>query len=202
MIKKSIYPKTKRVKMKNNIVVTEKLDGSNLGLFNLDGELVIAQRGTVYKLSELEEVKGIMYKGLYAWLLENGQVLLDNLHDGSGIFGEWIGMGQIKYRDTLDKKFYMFAKANITEELNVKNLNYDIDLFKYPFIDMEVPEFVGVVPIVAVHDNVPTKEQLDLLYENYWELAGRNVEGFIINTNGLISKYVRMKNGKMKEHHE
>ena len=30
--------------------------------------------------------------------------------------------------------------------------------------------------------------------------GNRNVEGFVVNYNNIISKYVRMKNGKMKEH--
>ncbi len=32
--------------------------------------------------------------------------------------------------------------------------------------------------------------------------VGRNVEGFIVNYKNIISKYVRMKNGKLQEHHE
>ena len=32
--------------------------------------------------------------------------------------------------------------------------------------------------------------------------VGRNVEGFIIAQNNNVNKYVRMKNGKMQEHHE
>ena len=33
MIKKTLYPKTKRVKFKNKVVITEKIDGSNIGFF-------------------------------------------------------------------------------------------------------------------------------------------------------------------------
>lgn len=31
MIKKTLYPKTRRVKLKSKVVITEKLDGSNIG---------------------------------------------------------------------------------------------------------------------------------------------------------------------------
>ena len=44
MIKRTLYPKTKRVQYKNRVVITEKLDGSNIGFFKVNGELVIAQR--------------------------------------------------------------------------------------------------------------------------------------------------------------
>jgi len=48
MIKKSLYPKTKRLsKNSKKIVVTEKLDGSNIGFFKLNGELVIATRNNI-----------------------------------------------------------------------------------------------------------------------------------------------------------
>ena len=30
--------------------------------------------------------------------------------------------------------------------------------------------------------------------------VNRNVEGFVINYHNIISKYVRMKNGKLQEH--
>lgn len=36
MIKKQLYPKTKRVGLKNEVVITEKLDGSNIGFYKLN----------------------------------------------------------------------------------------------------------------------------------------------------------------------
>lgn len=38
------------------------------------------------------------------------------------------------------------------------------------------------------------------IYEKYCQKVGRNVEGFVINYNNSIQKYVRMKNGKLAEH--
>ena len=80
---------------------------------------------------ELEENKQMLYKGLKGWLDENGEDLKNRLMEGSGLFGEWIGMGKIKYPD-LDKKVYMFAKANY-DKGEIKNLYYEHGLFKYPF---------------------------------------------------------------------
>lgn len=88
----------------------------------------------------------MLYKGLYGWLNEHGEDLTDRLIEGSGFFGEWIGQGCLKYPD-LDKRVYMFAKANYQNN-EIKNLYYDRELFLYPFIDQNFPDYIGIVPIV------------------------------------------------------
>ena len=78
MIRKEIYPKTKRVScVGDKVYITEKLDGSNLVFFKKNEELHIAQRKTIFKISELENVKDILYKGLYQWLIDNKNTLED-----------------------------------------------------------------------------------------------------------------------------
>lgn len=206
MIKgKEIYPKTKRIPvMGYNIQLTEKLDGSNMAIFKKDNELYIAQRKNIINLSEYKEdnVKQILYKGLYEWLNTNGEYLKEHILNNSCICGEWLGMGNLKY-DVGDfpYRWYMFAKANVDDEFNLYNLNYNHDLFIYPFDNQVFPNFLGVVPIVTDIRNVPTKEQLDNIYNKYCEKVGnRKVEGFVINNNNSICKYVRMKNGKLVEY--
>lgn len=202
MIKKEIYPKTKRVSCKGDkVYITEKLDGSNLVIFKKDDELYIAQRKNIFKINELEKVKGILYKGLYQWLVDNKDVLINELHNNSAICGEWLGMGCLKYTiDEFDKRWYMFAKANIDDDFNLYNLNYDHSLFIYPFISQEIPNFIGIVPEVVELNVLPTKEHLDSIYEKYCNKVNRNVEGFVVNYKNIITKYVRMKNGKLQEH--
>lgn len=202
MIKKEIYPKTKRVSCKGDkVYITEKLDGSNLVIFKKDDELYIAQRKNIFKIDELEEVKGILYKGLYQWLVDNKDALANELHNNSAICGEWLGMGCLKYTiDEFDKKWYMFAKANIDDEFNLYNLNYDHSLFIYPFISQTIPTFIGIVPEIVELNVLPTKEHLDSIYEKYCNKVNRDVEGFVVNYKNIITKYVRMKNGKLQEH--
>ena len=55
MIKKEIYPKTKRVSCREDkVYITEKLDGSNLVFFKKNEEIYIAQRSNIFKINELE----------------------------------------------------------------------------------------------------------------------------------------------------
>jgi len=202
MIKKEIYPKTKRVScLGDKVYITEKLDGSNLALFKKEDELYIAQRKNIFKINELEEVKGILYKGIYQWLLDNKDILISELHEGSVLCGEWLGMGCLKYDvGEFDKRFYMFAKANIDEDFNLYNLNYSHELFIYPFKSQSIPSFIGIVPEVTEFNVLPTKEHLDSIYEKYCNKVNRNVEGFVVNYKNMITKYVRMKNGKLQDH--
>lgn len=203
MIKKSIYPKTQRVKVqqKEMCQLTEKIDGSNLCIIKKDDTLYIAQRNNILTLEELKENSGIAYKGIIQWLEDHEQWLLDNLHNTSVLCGEWLGMGCLKYdSEEFDKKFYMFAKANITDDFELKNIYYYHDLFKYPFVNQEIPDFIGVVPVVDELSFIPRKEDLDEIYKTYCEKVNRNVEGIVVNYNNNISKYVRMKNGKLQEH--
>lgn len=206
MIKKEIYPKTKRVSnLGDKIFITEKLDGSNLVFFKKNDIIHIAQRKNIYTINDIEntEIKGIMYKGLYQWLIDNKAILEEELLENSVICGEWLGMGCLKYSvDEFDKRWYMFAKANIDDDFNLYNLMYDHDLFIYSFQSQEIPNFIGIVPEVAELNVLPNKEHLDSIYEKYCKKVGRNVEGFIVNYKNIISKYVRMKNGKLQEHHE
>ena len=206
MLKKSIYPKTKRVACKGNkIVITEKLDGANLCFFKYNDAVYISQRRFVYSLYEIDskEVKAIIYKGLREWIEVNKDVLL-NLNEGSVICGEWLGMGgRIKYtkENGFDKDFYMYAKANINGILELYNLKYDHELFIYSFKDEVIPDCIGLVPIVSIKRSfAPNKDNLDKLYEEYVDKVNRKVEGFVINDNNRISKYVRYKKGKLTEH--
>lgn len=201
MIKKEIYPKTKRVSCRGDkVYITEKLDGSNLVFFKKNEEIYVAQRSNIFKINELEENKDKLYKGLYQWVIDNKDFLND-LHEGSAICGEWLGMGCLKYSvDEFDKRWYMFAKANIDDDFNLYNLIYNHDLFIYPFQSQELPKCIGIVPEVAELNVLPTKEHLDSLYEKYCSKVNRNVEGFVVNYKNIITKYVRMKNGKLREH--
>lgn len=201
MIKKEIYPKTKRVSCSGEKVeVTEKLDGSNLCFFKKNDILYLAQRKTILSFDELQENKDVLYKGLYQWIQDNKDEL-NTIRENAVVCGEWLGMGTLKYTvDEFDKRYYMFAKANIDDDFNLYNIYYNHDLFIYPFETQEIPKCIGVVPLVFNLEYLPDKDKLDILYEKYTNMVNRNVEGFVVNVNNTIRKYVRMKNGKLQEH--
>lgn len=199
MIKKMIYPKTVRIgNTINSYTITEKLDGSNLVFAKLNGELLICQRNNIYKMEEL--TKEVAYPGLIGWLETNYKELLSSLNEKSAICGEWLGKSHIKYG--FKNRFQMFAKANITEEYELKNILYSSEYFKYPFQNQDIPNFIYIVPIVSTLSNYPTIEDLDTLYDTYVDNQQRKVEGFIIidNTFKNIQKYVRYKDGKATPH--
>ena len=204
MLKKEIYPKTRRVSCSGDkVYITEKLDGSNIVIFKKEDLLYVAQRKNIICETEFEDAKTIMYKGLYQWLQDYKDYLKEHLLNNACICGEWLGMGCLKYSiDLFDKKFYMFAKANIDAEFNLYNLIYTHNFFIYPFDDQQIPSFIGIVPEVTELNIIPTKEHLDSIYEKYCAKSNRNIEGFVINYQNMISKYVRMKNGKLQEHFE
>lgn len=232
MTKKTLYPKTKRIGSKEKVVITEKLDGSNLGIFKIDGELLIAQRNNTFiwrpGIEVEKEESSKIYKGLLEWLNTYGEHLINSMYEGSGMFGEWIAMGKINYSNRLDKRFYIFAKANLNENLEVTNIIYNIDLFIYPFIDQVIPDYIGVVPVVLKTDTMPNVADLDNLYFKYVLSLNEHTvtstheetklvdgtkavlidintlenksEGFIINNNNTITKYVRLKGGILQDH--
>jgi len=193
-MKKTLYPKTPRI-TSGATIITEKLDWSNIWFFNLNWELIIAQRNNVFKEDEL--TKDNSYKWLLWWVKDNREQL--DFCEWSWIFWEWIWMWKLKYWDSLDKRVYMFTKANIDEEYNIRNINYNIDFFKYPFTKQEIPECIWVVPIVIIGSEIWIPK-LDILYEEYKAKVNRNVEGFIINNSNTITKYVRHKNWKLIAH--
>ena len=202
MIKKTIYPKTQRTTALNKIIITEKIDGSNLTFFKYKDELYFAQRNFIFKLSELEEMKQKLYKGLYDWLTEHGKDLEERLNNNSAICGEWVGMGKIKYGHAFDDiKFLMFAKANVNDKFNLFNINYYHEFFIYPFVDNNIPDYISKVPVAFTVTKQPEIKDLNEWYDFYTNSVNRNVEGFIINSGNSVSKYVRLKDGKLTEHH-
>ena len=204
MISKEIYPKTERIKINGiKVQITEKLDGSNLCFFKLADELYIAMRSNIITLDDVindyDNVKDILYTNLKEWLVENGSKLKKSLNENSAVCGEWISMGKLKYND-FTNKFHMFAKANVYDNLKLEKLKYDHSLFMYPFVDKTVPSFINFVPLVEEINFFPNIEYLNDLYNNYSKKVNRNVEGFVVNFDDKISKYVRMKRGKVQDH--
>lgn len=190
-IKRTIYPKTKR--FSQGYQITEKLDGCNLGIANINGVLHFFQRNLIFSLNEIYNIdKCAIYKGLIDWIIENEKVL-KSIRNGKIIFGEWLGMGKLDY-SMLDKKYYVFSYANIDYTFNISNIEYLLDNLQYMFIDNEIPNIMDkVFEVWTIKNYDIDTDDLDMLYQDYTKKVGRQVEGFIIYDmyNNFIRKYVR-----------
>ncbi|MDU4652149.1 RNA ligase family protein [Sneathia sanguinegens] len=210
MIKQTLFSKIKRMEINKKYQITEKLDGSNLGIANISYNLYIIQRNTIIDQYELYEQKNLLYKGLYDFIKEHGLELLDAIQNGTVIFGEWLGMGKIKYNNM--KQFNLFAKAQIEYNYNfydgittfsIENLDFEVDKLKYAFKNENIPSFISLVPTIDNDLELINKQTLDELYDKYSKSQDRIIEGFVIldeSEPGYIRKYVRCKNGQIKEH--
>jgi hypothetical protein len=210
MIKMTLYPKTTRYsENEKGYVLTEKLDGSNLGIGRIGEQIYICQRNYVFTLEEIINGTKLEYKGLRNWLVEHEQELKELIYDGSIMFGEWLGMGKISYLhlDKFKNRFYVFAKGRIkldNYKLELSNLVYDLSLLHYIFTTQEFPEFISRVPLVDKLKDISI-ENLDIVYNNYIDKENRKVEGFVIYDirSKVIKKYVRYnRNGQLVPHKE
>ena len=96
-----VYPKTKRIS-KTDFVwqITEKMDGSNLTFFKFDDDLYLATRNNIFNWTvEKPTSQDIQYKGLFDWMENYSKLLYEKLNNHEALFGEWLGMGKIKYED-------------------------------------------------------------------------------------------------------
>lgn len=210
MIKMTLYPKTSRFsENEKGFILTEKLDGSNLGIGKIGEQIYICQRNYVFTLDEVIEGTKLEYKGLRGWLIEHQRELKELIYDGSIMFGEWLGMGKISYLhlDKFKDRFYVFAKGRIKlndDKLELSNLVYDLDLLHYVFTNQEFPNFISKVPFVDKLKDINT-ETLDKVYNDYINKENRKVEGFVIYDirSKVIKKYVRYnREGKLVSHKE
>lgn len=202
-----MYPKTPRYTARGEYVITEKMDGSNVTFYKWQGVLFVCKRNSVAPLEEALTTKSFCLKGMHEWLGQHGAALCEAMVEGSAIVGEWMGEGRLKYPDTQENRFRMFAKANVelskngAEVVGLKNILYKEMLFVYPFIEQKIPEYITTVPIVYQSKDKPNLDDLDELYISYKETIERDCEGFIIiEPGGTIQKYVRKKNGVETEH--
>lgn len=210
MIKMTLYPKTSRFsENEKGYVLTEKLDGSNLGIGRIGEQIYICQRNYVFTLEEIIDGTKLEYKGLRDWLVEHKQELKELIYDGSIMFGEWLGMGKISYLhlDKFKDRFYVFAKGRIklnNNKLELSNLIYNLDLLHYVFTNQEFPNFISKVPFVDKLKDISV-ENLDTVYNDYINKENRKVEGFVVYDirSKVIKKYVRYdRNGKLVPHKE
>ena len=215
VIEKSLYPKTSRIA--NLCEITEKIDGSNIQFFVINYELYMATREYIISIKDNENMDWISkvlessYIGIVEFILKYREFLTNNIYEGSSIIGEWTR--NERYSALIpNSRFVMFAKGRVEKitsmqplkreiDFKLTNIVYNQDLLKYAFNEQCVPNFIELVPLVATSSEYLTIEKLDELYDEYCTKVDRKVEGFVINYNGNITKYVRLKGKKLQPHH-
>lgn len=81
----------------------------------------------------------------------------------------------------------------------MQNIVYNPDLIHWA-IGETLPDYLDTVPLVAELDHYPSIEELDKIYLEYSEKQDSKVEGFVINNDNRIEKYVRFKKGVLEPH--
>lgn len=212
MIKTSLYGKTKRFNDGEKItyVISEKIDGANLGIGKYEGRLYVATRNQVFNDDEFDK---LTYGGLKGYIDEHHDRLLNDLKEGIMVFGKWIGEIKEKndiwnYHGRYNNKFIIFAQAKFKGS-SIENRSNNILSLLHAFNDGEVPSYLPVVEYrTMVTGRLMGIGTLDALYSGFigsHKARGVNCKckGFIIyNTfsNG-ITKYIRMnRKGEMVDH--
>lgn len=214
MIERKLYKETKWLEPNTyEWLLTEKLDGSNLCFFNMDGYIYVALRNYIMRLDEItnnpeESVTNKLYKGLASWLDEYGIQLEIQLYTDSAICGEWLGMGQIKYPYSF-QPFNMFARARVVsdtgklEDVYLEEFVYDPEDFGNAFWSSLPPNWIDLIPVIDRLDHAPTIKELNSIYAKYAAAVDRPVEGIVVTQKEVPNrrcKYVRMKGGKLQSH--
>ena len=201
-----VYPKTKRIS-KTDFVwqITEKMDGSNLTFFKFDDDLYLATRNNVFNWTvEKPTSQDIQYKGLFGWVENYSKLLYEKLKNHEALFGEWLGMGKIKYEDYFPR-FNLFAYGYMHQNEDGKfeagYINRDLNKIADFLVEHDLNRDFITVPFVDYTDSL-SPDLIDWYYNKYRDEQSREVEGFILTNldSGEVRKYVRYKGGKMLEH--
>lgn len=105
-----------KIEADDDLVITEKVDGSNAQVTNRGGSLSIYSHHK--KLDESNTLNGF-----YGFVLDRPQ--FEQLPSNLSLFGEWLTPHKIKYKDEAYKKYYLFdifdfEKTNIVA-MNIQN---------------------------------------------------------------------------------
>ncbi len=195
-IKKTMYPKTLRI-TDDRYVVTEKLDGSNLGIANVNGELVYFTRKWMISANNVSEAQ---YPELRLFNEMYEDEIMSYLPINTVVFGEWIGQGRIKYKidkTDMSKRFYAFAFAGLRPDFmkpEAERFTYIKYVHEWKHEELEQPEWINFVPYLGTAE---TKDEAIGLYREVSLLDNESVsEGLVIRNGNVPRKYVVHKHGK------
>lgn len=192
--------KVKEILFHDNLVITEKLHGTNIRFGKVDGNLYIGSRKQI--IYDGEYYQDFDSYKFYNWFWEN--IDYENLPDNHLFFGEFIG-------ENIQKGVNYLPKGKEFVGFDIKLLGDNGDFFM-DFNDMKLmmeSNGIKVVPEVSVRGKYVI-EDLDSIVDGYSEFANMNsqesiMEGIVIRPeketrdrrgDRLLAKY---KNDKFSE---
>lgn len=145
------------------VVIQEKIDGSNTCIMNDSGKLRLFSR--TQEITDCEE----NFKDFHTFVKDNAETILKHLPDGHFLFGEWLGMAKITYnkkaKQGLMPKYYAFDIA-----YKIDNMDNE-DTIKRYFLHPRESELIvhnmglNFVPEI---DKIELPD-LEILLDNYVE---------------------------------
>ena len=150
--------------LKNNLIIEEKMDGSNLGIsFNSEPSILIQNRGS-YINHCLDS-----WEGLSNWIKQKENDLFNILGTQYIIFGEWCRNKHSIHYINLPDWFLAF-------DIYDKEKKYFISSWKRNLICKEI----GVYPVPFVKSGVFNIDQLEKLLQTKSTFSNSNKEGLYL----------------------
>ena len=182
----------------DHITITEKIDGANTSFIldneNESGVSCYSRRQPLDKINNLS--------GYFEWVNKNIVPIKERLKENYRYFGEFTLKHKVKYKDTVEKSFYLFSIWDDKKEeylpddivkSEAKRLNFNLIPYFYdgPFISIEhIESFVGKSDLTEVLD---TGEGIVVKNQDYKDPYGVQVFVKIVSKRFLEVKYVKLK---------
>ena len=146
------------------IVIQEKLDGSNTAIYN--------DNGTIRYFSRSQELLGEDgLGGFKKWISKKEKEILENLPEGYVLYGEWLGQGKINYNSLAKQgKIESYYAFDLVKEI-INTPTEDEDFTRVFATLEEMKE-------IASRIGLKTVPELDVInFTNYEELKKKYVDG-------------------------
>lgn len=146
------------------IVIQEKLDGSNTAIYNDNGKIRFFSRS-----QELLGEDGL--DGFKKWISKKEKEILENLPEGYVLYGEWLGQGKINYNSLAKQgKIEPYYAFDLVKEI-INTPTEDEDFTRVFATIEEMKE-------IASRIGLKTVPELDVInFTNYEELKKKYVDG-------------------------
>lgn len=145
------------------IVIQEKLDGSNTAIYN--------DNGTIRYFSRSQELLGEDgLGGFKKWISKKEKEILENLPEGYVLYGEWLGQGKINYNSLAKQgKIEPYYAFDLVKEI-INTPTEDEDFTRVFATIEEMKE-------IASRIGLKTVPELDVInFTNYEELKKKYVD--------------------------